>query len=84
MSKILRSANVRQLSHIVQTKDNKQYLVDSRDTWDSGLEIMVFKMRRGSSKVTDWKNPVFESHPKSYEELYKIHHELCENLETYV
>lgn len=89
MSKIVRPANVRQLSHIVELDNGKSwYLVDSRDLRNSelggGLEIMVFKVRKRSGTVSDWKKPVFEEHLGSYEELYTRHHHLCEHLEQFI
>lgn len=88
MSKIIKAANIRQLSHIVETDNGKWYLVDSRDLSNSclgsGLELMVFKVSKRTKCVSDWKNPIVEEHPKTYEELYTLHNKVCNNLEAFL
>ena len=88
MSKVVKPASIRQLSHIVETDDGKWYLVDCQDLRGNilggGLELMVFKVRKRSGTVSDWKHPVLEEHLGTYEELYVRHHQITQHLEQYI
>lgn len=74
MSKIVKETGYRELSHIVQTKDGKRYLVDSNNTFDVGYETMVFLCGK-------W-NELFVKRYQSEKAMRKMHYKICGSLES--
>lgn len=67
------------MSHVVETKDGKLYLVDSNDTFDCGYETMVFEWE--DDEVSSWLEEYRENY-SSETAMRKKHYEICKHLET--
>lgn len=82
MSKVIKSINNSDFSHIVQTKDGKYYYVDSRFTFDDGLETMVFGCDEDGD-VTSWRD-LYVRHHRTGDDMRRFHENLIVTLENYL
>ena len=71
---------MKQLINFVEVS-GKEYMVSTTDTFDMGLETMVFESRNG--KVTKWFD-LYVNHYDTIDEAIKGHEEVVENLEKYI
>lgn len=74
---------MKQLINFVEV-NGKEYMVSTTDTFDMGLETMVFESRNG--KVTKWFG-LYVNHYDTIDEAIKGHEEVInflENLEKYI
>ena len=69
-----------QIINYITIGDN-QYMVSTTDTFDAGLETMVFECR--NFKVTNWFD-LYVRHYDTYQEAIDGHHDIVENLEKYL
>jgi hypothetical protein len=61
--------------------NGQEYMISTTDTFDAGLETMVFESR--NQKIINWFD-VYVNHYDTVEEAIKGHEEIVENLEKYV
>lgn len=61
--------------------DGQEYLVSTTDTFDMGLETMVFESR--NQKIVNWFD-LYVRHYDTDEDAIKGHEEIVENLKIYL
>ena len=71
---------MKQLINFVEV-NGKEYMVSTTDTFDAGLETMVFESRNG--KVINWFD-LYVNHYNTVEEATKGHYDVVENLKNYL
>lgn len=68
---------------LVQTSDGKYYIVDTNDTYDVGMETMVFRGRENSIYVESWAD-LYKRQYEDVESAIRGHDEIVNNLEKYL
>ena len=61
--------------------NGQEYMVSTTDTFDAGLETMVFRSHKRN--VTNWFE-VYVNHYNTVDEAIKGHEDTVENLEKYL
>lgn len=61
--------------------DGQQYMISTTDTFDAGLETMVFESR--DFKITNWFD-LYARHYSTWQEAIDGHQDIIENLEKYL
>ncbi len=61
--------------------DDKQYMISTTNTFDAGLETMVFECKR--FVVINWCD-LYVRHYETWQEAIDGHQEIFENLEKYL
>ena len=61
--------------------NGQEYMVSTKDTFDAGLETMVFESR--NQYITNWFE-VYVNHYNTVDEAVKGHKDVVENLESYL
>lgn len=68
---------------LVQTSNGKFYIVDTNDTFDVGMETMVFLGREGSIFVESWRD-LYSRQYDDLESAIEGHNEIANDLEKYL